>query len=159
MNNTEWDREIVPLDIPPEPVEPEPLENVLSRAFERRPDYQRALLDRKNRVRSRKYYENQKRAKLDLFASVSSASVDEDEKDMPFDAVGLDTASWSAGLNYSKPLGGGEAQGQYMRAMHDEGRARVLFEALTQEVHLSVREAYRDLTAAIETIDSTTTTR
>ena len=159
MNSTQWEREIVPVDEPPEPTEPELLEKVLSQAFERRTDYQRALLDRENKIRSKKYYENQKRAKLDLFATLSSASVDENEKDIPFDAVGLDTASWSAGLNYSKPLGGGEAQGQYLRAMHEEGRSRVLFEALTQEVHLSVREAYRNLTVAIETIDSTTTTR
>jgi outer membrane protein TolC len=159
MNMKEWDREIVPVDVPPDPVDPDPLGKVLPVAFEKRSDYQRALLDLENKVRLKKYYENQSRAKLDFFATLSSNSVDEDDRDMPWRAIGLDTASWSAGLNYSRPLGGGEAQGQFMRAMYEEGRVQVLIEALFQEVQLSVREAYRGLTAAIETIDSTTTTR
>jgi outer membrane protein TolC len=159
MNLRDWDREIIPLDVPPDPVTPDPLEEILPVAFMKRTDYRQAFLDQESKVRLKQYYENQNRAKLDLFATVSSTSVDENEKGIPFKAVGLDTASWSAGLNYSKPLGGGEAQGQYMRAQHEEGRARVLLEAITQEVQLSVREAYRALTAAMETIDSTTTTR
>ncbi|MCJ7499723.1 TolC family protein [bacterium] len=159
MNLREWDIEIVPADIPPEPVSPMDLGEALQLAFEKRPDYRSALLESKNKVELRKYYENQKRSQLDLFATVSSNSVDDQIKDVPWAAFPLDTSSWSAGLNFSKPLGGREAEGQYARAMSEESRARVLIEVMAQRVRLQVREAWRNVTLAMESVDATIVTK
>lgn len=159
MNLRDWDREIVPADVPPEPVRPMDLGEALQLAMENRPDYRRALLDSENKVELRKYYENQKKSQLDLFATVSSNSVDDHIRDVPWTAFPLDTSSWSAGLNYSKPLGGREAEGQYIRAMSEEGRARVLIEVMAQRVRLQVREAWRDVNLAKESVEATAVTK
>ncbi len=160
MNLRNWDREIVPVDAPPEPARPMDLDKALQLAFEKRPDYRRALLDSRNKVELRKFEENQKRSQLDFFAIVSSNSVDDSTKDVPWAAFPLDTSSsWSAGLAYSRPLGGREAEGQYLRAVNEESRARVLIEVMAQRVRLQVREAWRNVSLAMESVDATSVTR
>jgi len=160
MNIQEWDTQIATVDEPPDPVTPVGLDLAIQSALENRKDYKRAFLDNKNKVELRKYYENQKRSQLDLFATVSSNSVDDNIKDVPWAAFPLHTSSsWSAGLNYSKPLGGGEAEGQYARAMSEEARTRVLIEVMNQRVRFEVREAWRNVNLARESVEATTVTR
>jgi outer membrane protein len=159
MNLNDWDREIVPAEVPPEPGRPMDLGEALQLAFERRPDYRRALLESSNKVELRKFYENQKKSQLDLVASVSSNSVDDHFQNVPWSAIPLESSSWSAGLNYSKPLGGREAEGQYIRAMSEESRSRVLIEVMAQRVRLQVREALRNVNVAIESVGATAVTR
>lgn len=159
MNLEDWDREIVPADLPPEPVAQMGLESALKIAFERRPDYRRAMYESENKVEFRKYYENQKRSQLDLFATYSSNSVNGEVKEVPWAAFPLDTSSWSAGLNFSRPLGGREAEGQYRKALNDEGQAVVLLEALAQRIRLQVREALRDVNVTTQSVQATRVTR
>ena len=155
----EWDREIVPADDPPDPVKPMDLGLALQRAFEKRQDYQRALMENRNKVELLKYYENQKRSQVDLFATVSSNGVNDDVRDVPWDAFPMESSSWAAGVNFSKSLGGGEAEGQYAKAMSEEGRSRVLIEILAQRIRLEVREAWRNVNLAMESIEATAVTR
>ena len=159
MNLADWDKEIVPFDVPPDPVRPMELGMALQLGFEKRPDYKRALLENENKVELRKFYDNQRKSQLDLFASVNSNAVDDHIEDVPWTALPLGISSWSAGLNYSKPLGGREAEGQYVRAMSEESRTRVLIEVIAQRVRLQIREALRDVNVAIESVDATAVTR
>jgi outer membrane protein TolC len=159
MNLEEWDREIIPADTPPEPVTPMELDLAIQIALENRQDYMRALLDSENKTELKKYYENQRRSQLDLFATVSSNSVDDQLSDVPWAAFPMDTSSLSAGLYFSKPLGGREAEGQYVRAMNEEGRTLVLIEVMAQRIRLEVREALRNVNVAMESIEATSVTR
>lgn len=160
MNLKDWENEIVTADVPPEPARAMDLGEALKLAFERRPDYKRALYDSKNKVELRKYYDNQRRSQLDLFATVSSNSIDDHIEDVPWTAFPLEeTSSWSAGLNFSKPLGGREAEGQYLKAVGEEGRARVLIEVMSQRIRFQVREAIRDVNVAMESVQATRVTR
>ncbi len=80
-------------------------------------------------------------------------------KEVPWAAFPLDTSSWSAGLNFSRPLGGREAEGQYRKALNDEGQAVVLLEALAQRIRLQVREALRAVDVAMKSVQATRVTR
>ncbi len=159
MNIQEWNRNIVTADEPPEPVVPMDLDVAIQRALENRQDFKRSLIDNENKKEMKRYYENQRKSQLDLFATIRSNSVDDHMKNVPWSAFPMDVATMTAGLIYSRPLGGGEVEGLYTRAVSEEERTLVLIKVMEQRIRFEVREAWRNVNVATESIEATTATR
>ena len=159
MNLEDWDVDINPVNTPSDPVSPVSMEQAIETAFEARLILSRAQLDYENRVTQRNYQRNQKKPKLDFVAMTSTNSVDDTLTDVHNGAFTNDHMSWSVGLNFSAPLGGGEASGRFDQAVYEEERALALIKLLRQQIKVDVREAWRNLNLAIESIGSTETTR
>jgi len=159
MNLEDWDSGINPVDTPPDPVTPASLEQSIRTAFETRLILSRAQLDLENRVSQKNYQRNQKKPKLDFVAMTSTNSVEDSLTDVHNETFTNDHMSWSVGLNFSSPLGGGEASGRYDQAVYEEERAVALIKMLRQQIKIEVREAWRNLNLTVESIDSTEKTR
>jgi len=155
----EWDRELIPVDVPPTPVEPTPLDQAIEDAFQYRRDYKQALVDFKNKEILKMFYKNQKLSELDLFASAGLNGVNDKYSDALDDMLSGDYLSWRAGVEYTFLIGNRTARGNYSRALNEEDQTAIGIKALEQQIKVEVREAWRNLTIAIEAIDSAVKTR
>ena len=155
----EWERELVPVDLPPVPVEPIPLDQAIEDAFKYRRDYRQALVDFKNKEILRLFYKNQKLSELGLFASAGLNGVNDKYSDALDDMLSGDYLSWRAGVEYRFLIGNRTARGNYSRAVNEEDQTAIAIKALEQQIKVEVREAWRNLTIAIEAIDSAVKTR
>lgn len=172
-----WGTEIVPTDEPRvEPVDIDEAEAIAT-ARENRPEMAAA----RARIRARRVEtdaaRNEMLPRLDLVASLSYTGIGGDllirdeffgpvveviEGGYP-DAAGqlfdLEVPSWRLGFNFSLPIGNRTARGNFARATLEEDRARTELERLEQRVTLDVRQAFRDLEAASELVESTSVAR
>lgn len=155
----EWDRELIPVDVPPAPVEPIPLDQAIEDAFKYRRDYRQALVDFKNKEILRMFYKNQKLSELDVFASAGLNGVNDKYSDALDDMLSGEYLSWRAGVEYTFLIGNRTAKGNYSRAVNEEDQTAVGIKAFEQQIKVEVREAWRNLTIAIEAIDSAVKTR
>ncbi|TNF45566.1 TolC family protein [bacterium] len=155
----EWDRELIPVDLPPAPVEPIPLDQAIDDAFKYRRDYRQAQVDFKNKEILRMFYKNQKLSELDLFASAGLNGVNDKYSDALDDMLSGEYLSWQAGVRYTFLIGNRTARGNYSRAVNEEDQTAVAIKALEQQIKVEVREAWRNLTIAIEAIDSAVKTK
>jgi outer membrane protein TolC len=154
-----WEPTISPVTDPPPPVKPPSLALTLKESLENRRDYRQAKIDLQNKGILKDYYDNQRRSELDIITSTGVNGVDGAYHGILDDMFSGDTLSWKVGLLYTRPFGNRVARGNYLRSGFEEDQSRTLLTALEQNIQLEVREAWRNLSTAVETIGSTTTTR
>jgi len=159
MNLNDWQKRIVPVDVPPEPKEIPALETLLGIAFENRRDYKQAFKEYKNKKILRRFYENQKLPELNIVASVGLNGLNGNYGDALDRTASGNYYSWQFGLSLNIPLGNKIAVGNYLRAKYDEEMAEVKIKALRQRIIFQVREALRALRLARDSVKAAEKTR
>lgn len=159
MNLKDWQKEIIPVEKVPSPSELPPIERALDAAFKNRRDYKQASIDRKNKEVLRKFYDNQKYPDLNAFASVGLNGLNGTYSDA-LDKLGSGNYySWQFGLSLSIPIGNRTAKGNYLKAKHEEEKADIAIRVIEQKIIVEMRESWRSLKLAVESIAATTKTR
>ncbi len=159
MNMKEWNKEISPVERPPRPSELPSLESVLNTAVSERKDIRQASINKKNKEILRKFYENQLLPDISVVVSTGLNGLNGNYNDT-VDKLGSGKYySWQAGLSLSIPIGNRSAKGNMLKARYDEEKADINFKTLEQRITTEVREAWRSLWLASESITATMKTR
>lgn len=160
MNLRDWSKGIVPLERPVLPAEgPLPIEIAVNTAMEKRKDLRQAVIEKKNKGLLRKYFENQQLPDLSVIGSAGLNSLSGDYDDTINKLDSGKYYSWQLGLSLSIPLGNRAAKGNAAKARLDEEKADNGLRILEQKIFTEVREAWRSLRLAYETIEATKKTR
>ena len=152
MNLKEWHKEIVPVERPPEPSGLPSVESALDTALSKRKDLRQASIKKKNKRILRKFYENQQLPDLSIFGSAGLNSLNGSYGGSLDKLSSGRYYSWQAGLSLSMPIGNGTAKGGMLKAKYDEKKADINLKALEQRIITEIREAYRALQLASESI-------
>ncbi len=159
MNLKEWDKEILPVDSPPEPRELPSLESSMRTAMFNRRDLRQGFIDKKNKEILRKFYENQRLPDLSIFGSAGLNGLNSNSSDT-LDKLGSgDYYSWEVGVSLTVPIGNRIAKGNMLKARYDEEKADISLKTTQQKIMTEVREAWRSLQLASESIVATRKTR
>jgi outer membrane protein TolC len=159
MNFKDWDKEVVPVETPPEPAGAPELEALLAAALENRRDFKQSLEEQKNKEILRKFQKNQKLPEMNLIAGAGLNGLDGNFGNSLDSTASGDFYSWQVGLSLSLPINNRTAAGNYLKAKYDEEMARLDTEVLRQNITVEVREALRALTLARESVKATGKTR
>lgn len=160
MNFKDWDKEIVPVESPPEPEAGAPeLEALIAAALENRRDYRQSLEQQKNKEILREFQKNQKLPELNLVAGAGLNGLDGNLGGSVDSTTSGDFYSWQVGLSLTVPIHNRTAAGNYLKAKYEEEMARLDTEVLRQNITVEVREALRALKLAGESVKATGKTR
>jgi outer membrane protein TolC len=152
MNTTAWHGEVVPVEKPPEPVEPPALDGVLADALENRRDLMQARSELRGRELMEKYYRDQTRPELNLVGSAGTGGLDRESGEALEGAASGDFYSWEIGVALEIPVGNRAQRGRYLRAKYETGLSELRIRELRQEITVEVREALRALELARESV-------
>lgn len=159
MNVKDWNSRIIPLDRPSGSFEAPPLESALAAAVENRRDLKQLAIDRKTKGILRRFYENQLLPDLSITGSAGLSGLNGSYGDAVDKLDSGRYYSWQFGLALTVPIGNRTAKGNALKARFEEEKSETEFQALEQKVTTEVREAWRSLRLARETIDATRKTR
>jgi outer membrane protein TolC len=154
INLNEWEKEIVPTNTPPVPSEVQTIQTAMEDAFNNRRDYGIALIEKKSKEIMRRFYDNQKYPEVDAFASAGLNGLDGSYPDALERLGSGNYYSWQVGLAFTVPIGNRAARGSYMKAKYEDEKAGADLEVMRQKIEVEVREAWRALRAAAETVAS-----
>jgi outer membrane protein TolC len=159
MNLKEWNKEILPVESPPEPSELPSLESTIRTAMFQRRDLRQGFIDKKNKKILHKFYENQQLPDLSIFGSAGLNGLNSNSRDT-LDKLGSgDYYSWEVGVSLTMPIGNRTAKGNMLKARYDEEKADISLKSIQQKITTEVREAWRSLQLASESIIATRKTR
>ena len=159
INMKDWQAELIPIEKTPIPTDIQPVEKATDTAFNNRKDYKQASIEYKNKEILRKYFDNQKYPDLNLIGSAGLNGLN-GAYDNTLDRLGSrDYYSWQFGLSLRIPIGNSAAEGTYLKAMHEEEKSGITLKILEQKITAEVREAWRTVQLASETISATKKTR
>lgn len=159
LNFKDWYKEIVPVEVPPEPAGAPELEALLTAALANRRDYRQSLEEQKSKEILRKFQKNQKLPELNLIAGAGLNGLNENQGGALDSAASGDYYSWQVGLSLTMPINNRTAAGNYLKAKYEEEMARLDTDILRQNITVEVREALRALTLARESVKATGKTR
>jgi len=132
------------------------VEKGISDALQLRPDYRSALLDLEQRQIRVVFTQNRVLPRLDLVASLGLLGVDGAYvSSLDRSLNGRDRESWSAGVQFSIPLGNREARGSAKASKLEEARALVALKQLEQSIIVEVDNAAGAIITARERVTST----
>ncbi|MBI5640633.1 MAG: TolC family protein [Nitrospirae bacterium] len=159
MNIENWNAEIVPADRPPATSEMPPLDQALKTALANRKDLLQSAIDSQNKEILRRFYENQMLPDISITGSAGLNGLDGHYSDA-LDRIGAGRSySWQVGIFLGIPIGNRSAKGNMLRAKYEEDRAGISREIIRQKVVTEVREAWRALQLAMESVEATAKTR
>lgn len=159
MNVQDWRRELVPVEKLSGPFMVPDLDPVVEAAMQNRRDLRQALLDKKTKEILKKYHENQLLPDLSL---TGAAGLNGSNGSYGDTVDKLDSGkyySWQFGLALTIPIGNRTAKGNALKARFEEEKAETDLQALRQRVTSEVREAWRALALAQQSIEATQKTR
>jgi len=159
INLKDWQTELIPVEKIPAPSEIQPADKAIEMALNNRMDYKQAFIDYKNKEILRKYYDNQKYPDLNLTGSVGLNGLNGTYDNTLDKLSSHDFYSWQFGLSLKIPLGNRTAEGNYLKAKHEEEKSAIAFKILEQKINAEVREAWRSAQLASETITASKKTR
>ena len=110
-------------------------------AMELRPDYQQAKIDIENRHITVAFTKNAELPRLDLTASLSQIGLDDDFGTSAQRILSRDQSAWSAGAQFSIPIGNREARGNHSAAKLSAAQALVRLQQLEQQIIVLVDNA------------------
>ncbi len=123
-------------------------------AFARRPDYQAANLNLKNKDISVVYYRNGMLPTLDLQGSYGLNGLAKNfEKDLG-NIGGGKYPDWTVGVAASMPLFADEEKGKYEKSKYDKQQTLISFQRLEEKIIQEVREAVRNVATAYDTLEA-----
>lgn len=129
-------------------------------ALSLRPDYRQALLDLERREIRVVFTANELLPRLDLVASLDLLGVDNAfARSLDRSLTNRDRNAWTAGLQFSIPIGNREATADARVAKLERAQALVDLKALEQQIIVEVDNAAGEIRAAEERITSTTESR
>ncbi|MDX1763108.1 MAG: TolC family protein [bacterium] len=157
-----WDVRLLPIDAPVLVDETSGLDQALSEAVEKRPDFQQARIDLENRNIQLKYSRNQALPRIDLVASLGVSGLAGDAQAVvqgtadpvfsPFDGNYSDTLeelkskdnyNYTIGLQVEYPLGNRYAKSETVVAALEKQKALLALKDLENRIVREVREAHR----------------
>lgn len=155
LNNRDWQAAVIPVDLPEVTAEAPNLEAVLAKALAGRPDIAAADLQ----VEAARIVESRAvddlRPSLALVGSIGLGGLGGDYLDSLEEALSDPDWSWQVALRLEVPIGKNVPRGRLASARAELSRASSRAELLRQEVERGAREAVRDVTLAIKTIEAT----
>lgn len=159
LNLKEWQKGILPVDKPPEPSELPSMESALNTAISNRKELRQASIDKKNKGIIRRFYENQKLPDLNIFGSTGLNGLNSSYSETLDKLSSGRYYSWQVGLSLNIPIENNAAKGNVLKARYDEQKADINLKAIEQKIITEVREAWRSLNLASESIAATKKTR
>lgn len=159
MNLKDWQSELMPVEKTPVLSEIQPVESAIDTAFNNRKDYKQAAIDYKNKEILRKYFDNQKYPDLNIIGSVGLNGLNGTYDNTIDKLSSRDYYSWQFGLSLRIPIGNRAAEGNYLKAKHEEEKSAIALKIIEQKITTEVREAWRSAQLASETIIASKKTR
>ncbi len=159
MNLKDWLVELIPIGKIPEILDAQPVEYALDAAFKNRNDYKQALIDQKNKETLRKYFDNQQYPDLNIIGSVGLNGLNGNYNNALDKMSSGDYYSWQFGLSLKIPLGNRSAKGNFIKAKYEEEKTAIAVKILEQKITAGVREVFRSVQLASETINAAKKTR
>ncbi|TAL26843.1 MAG: TolC family protein, partial [Nitrospirae bacterium] len=159
MNLKDWLVELIPIEKTPEPFDIPPVEASIDTALNNRKDYKQAAIAFRNKEILKKYFDNQKYPDLNIIGAVGLNNLN-GTYDKTVDGLdSRDYYSWQFGLSLRIPIGNNAAGGNYLKAKHEEEKSALALKIIEQQITAEVREAWRSVQLASETIKATKKTR
>lgn len=155
MNLKDWQVELIPVEKMPEPSDIQPIEASIDAALNNRKDYKQAAIAFKNKEILKKYFDNQKYPEFNVIGAVGLNNLSGTYDEALDGLSSRDYYSWRFGLSLRIPIGNSAAEGNYLRAMHEEEKSALALKILEQQITAEVREAWRTVQLASETIKAT----
>ena len=154
-NAEEWQVSINPTDIP-DLVEREiDLLVELEKAFEKRPDYQKSLMQIENDLINERFTKNQLLPIVDVNGEVQYLAVDGDFDDAFDDIKDREALSWQLGLTAEYPLGNRTAEGEHEKAQLERQQSAKESENLHLSIIVEVNKAVRDIRTSLKRLEVT----
>jgi outer membrane protein TolC len=138
-----WNYDIIPKDKPSLEVNKTDLVESLRTAFQKRPDYEQAKIELKNRDIKIKLAKNELLPTLDLTGSIGLNGLDRHYNDAWREMHRGEYEFWSGGLLLEYPLGNRWARNNYKKRLLEKEQALIDFKKLEETIILQVREAVR----------------
>ncbi|MCG6553369.1 MAG: TolC family protein, partial [Candidatus Magnetominusculus sp. LBB02] len=136
----------------PVPVEPPAIESVIEQAFQYRQDYQKALLDKKNKELLARYYKNQTLPELNAAASYGQSGLDGQYRTTVDDLTSGNYFSWRAGLVLNIPIFNWKNRGNRMKADFEVRQSDAVLREIKKTIELEAALAHNNLNYAIQKI-------
>lgn len=159
MNFKDWDREISPVENPPAVSDLPPVETFVADAFANRNDLKAATAEKKSREIMRKYFDNQALPDLSIIGAAGVNGIDQNYGDTAEKLKSGRYHSWQIGMALTVPLGNRTAEGNAGKARNEEEKAELDLRRLEQTISAEVRESWRTVKLAMESIVATGKTK
>ncbi len=155
QDESQWDISIIPIDVPPFEEISANINDSISIALEKRPEYLQAKLDVENSNLTIKLAKNQKLPIIDLDGSLSLNGLG-DKFGEPFSQISkAENRTWTAGIALRMPLGGKSDNGYVRKSQLEKEQKLLTLKEQEQQVIADVRSAVRQLETGIKRIQAT----
>jgi outer membrane protein TolC len=151
----EWKTGINPTDIPDIVEKDIDLLTELEKAFEKRPDYQKSLMQVESDVINERFTKNQLLPTVDANGELQYLAVDSDFEDA-FDSItDRDARSWQLGLTAEYPVGNRTAKGEHRKAQLERQQSEKESDNLHLSIIVEVNKAVRDIRTSLKRLEVT----
>ncbi|MBF0555472.1 MAG: TolC family protein [Nitrospirae bacterium] len=137
---------------PPDTAVPPPLESIVEQALKSRQDYQKALLDKKNKELFARYYKNQMLPDLNAVASYGQSGLNGQYHSTIDDLTSGNYFSWKFGLVLNVPIFNWKNRGNLMKADFEARQTDAALREIKKTISVEAAEAYNNLSYAIKKI-------
>lgn len=152
MNIGLFGTRLEPLSSPPDPAAPPPLESIIDQALKLRQDYQKALIDKKNKELFASYYKNQMLPDLSAIASYGQTGLDGQYHSTIDELASGKYFSWKIGLVLNVPIFNWKNRGNYTKADLELKQTGAAIREIEKNITVEAAEAYNNLNYAIKKI-------
>lgn len=150
-----WDSELSPSDRPEFKVYPAAVDASYQTALQKRPDYQKLLLDLANRHLQTEIAAQNRLPLLNVQGSSGLESLDGSYPNALGKLFSLQTYFWSLGLSFEIPVIGNPFEASYQQALLQEEQSRLRLESTRQQVFREIRQAVRNVELAAQQVEAT----
>ncbi|KWT85020.1 TolC family protein [Candidatus Magnetominusculus xianensis] len=140
------------LSSPPEPTTPPTLDSIIEQAHKLRQDYQKALIDKKNKELFARYYKNQMLPDLSAIASYGQTGLDGQYHSTIDELASGKYYSWKIGLVLNIPIFNWKNRGNYTKADLELKQTGAAIREIEKNITVEAAEAYNNLNYAIKKI-------
>jgi outer membrane protein TolC len=156
QDQSQWDITIVPTDSPSFEEVQANLQESITTAIEKRPEYKQAKLNVENDDLTIMMAKNQKLPIMDLDGSLGLNGLG-DEFGKPFSQVGkAENKSWTAGIALNVPLGGKASKGNLKKSQLEKEQDLLALKDQEQQIISEVRSSVRQIDTGKKRILATT---